>query len=685
MFSIATTVLFLCAAQDVADDSVNGVSYEPLETRGATLIRMNTLLNPEQVSWGDWYQCSPFPYTGHGDNDLASAHAPELELEKMARGVGPDLSATYEGKNGTQAGWTLLGPMANRRIDMHRSEDPELSDLVAGYLYTTIDSPAPQSVHYTFGSDDGCRLWLNGALLFEKDVPRGLNPREDEISLDLQQGINHLLVEVADGFGGWEFQILTKKPLGPTLEAKLNYLLDRDFPPTPMHAHYTAYTIPIPEGLVIEVGGMTVLPAGQPAIATRRGDVYLVDGAYATPPLNPSFELFAEGLHEPLGLEWREEEGQTALYTVQRGELTRLVDLDGDRRADRYEAFCDDWGVSGNYHEFAFGPKFDDEGNAWVTLNVGFCGSLGKSIVPWRGWALKITPAGELIPVCTGLRSPNGIGKWKDGEMFYVDNQGDYIATNRLSHLEQDSWHGHPAGLRWRDDMQSADSPPPPRKRASIWFPYKRMGQSTADIVLDTSGGAFGPFSEQFFVGDQMNASVIRVDMEKINGHYQGACFPFIDHLDSGVNRLAFAPDGSMFVGQTDRGWGSVGERSYGLQRIVWNGNVPFEVLHMTVHASGFDLEFTQDVDTASALDSASYKMASFTYEYHADYGAPEADRREVLVTGVKLLGPNKVRLQLSEMRLDSVQELTVTGVRSKTGATLVNPEAYYTLMELPN
>ena len=45
-----------------------------------------------------------------------------------------------------------------------------------------------------------------------------------------------------------------------------------------------------------------------------------------------------------------------AVYCVQRGELTRLIDTDGDDRADRYETVCDSWGVSGNYHEFAFGP-----------------------------------------------------------------------------------------------------------------------------------------------------------------------------------------------------------------------------------------------------------------------------------------------------------------------------------------
>lgn len=681
---LVLTLLTPGLSQAATTETVAGHPYVTLETRRATLDTFMDQLRPTSVRWGHWYQCGPFPYAGHGRDDLRTVHGPESQLPRMRAGENPDLTQEYTGKNDSLARWEPLGSVAGQRIDMHRYSDPGLSDNVAGYLYTTIESSAAQTMEYTMGSDDGCRFWLNGELLLDVDVPRGLNPEDDRLTLELKPGANHILIEVVDGQGGWEYQILTEQPMDPAVEAHLNFLLDRDFPPSRMREFYTAVTIPIPEDLVIEVGGLDVLPDGRPALSTRRGDVYIVDGTYDMPPLAPKFELFAEGLHEPLGLEWRDEEGVLALYAVQRGELTRMVDEDGDGRADLYEAFNDDWGVSGNYHEFAFGPKFDDEGNAWITLNVGFCGSLGKSVVPWRGWALKVTPQGELIPVCTGLRSPNGIGKWKDGSMFYVDNQGDYVATNRLTHLAQGSFHGHPAGLRWRDDIESADDPQPEMQRTSIWFPYKRMGQSIADIVLDDTQGAFGPFEDQFFCGDQMMASVMRADLEIVNGHYQGACFPFIERLDSGVNRMAFAPDGSMFVGQTDRGWGSIGERSYGLQRLVWNGVTPFEVRHMTVTQDGFELEFTLDVDVESATNPASYEFETFTYEYHSNYGAPESDRREVAVVRAELLGPRRVRLTLPELRAGYVHEMHATGVRDKQGQGLVHTNAYYTLMEIP-
>ena len=52
---------------------------------------------------------------------------------------------------------------------------------------------------------------------------------------------------------------------------------------------------------------------------------------------------------------------------MQRGELTRIVDTDNDGVADRFEKVCNSFGYSGNYHEFAYGPVRDSEGNFYVT------------------------------------------------------------------------------------------------------------------------------------------------------------------------------------------------------------------------------------------------------------------------------------------------------------------------------
>ena len=79
--------------------------------------------------------------------------------------------------------------------------------------------------------------------------------------------------------------------------------------------------------------------------------------------------------------------------------------------------------------------------------------------------------------------------------------------------------------------------------------------------------------------------------LENVDGELQGACVPFIDGkgLRKGNNRLAFAPDGSLWVGQASHGW--TGDD--GIQRIVYSGKPPMEVYSMSLTSKGFDLTFT--------------------------------------------------------------------------------------------
>ena len=51
------------------------------------------------------------------------------------------------------------------------------------------------------------------------------------------------------------------------------------------------------------------------------------------------------------------------------------------------------------------------------------------------------------------------------------------------------------------------------------------MGQSASGIICDQTDGKFGPFTGQLLVCDQTHSTVMRVDLEQVNGVYQGACF----------------------------------------------------------------------------------------------------------------------------------------------------------------
>jgi glucose/arabinose dehydrogenase len=184
--------------------------------------------------------------------------------------------------------------------------------------------------------------------------------------------------------------------------------------------YFRILKVSTPEGVIMEVGGVTMLPSGELAVSTRRGDVYIVENPTTA---RPYFRKFASGLHEILGLVYKD----GALYCAQRGELTKLIDKNMDGRADVYETVYS-WPVSGHYHEYSFGPKIAPDGSFFVSGNVAFGDEewwRGESRVPWRGWVMQIKPDGTMEPFATGMRSPCGLGMI-DGELFYTDNQGDW-------------------------------------------------------------------------------------------------------------------------------------------------------------------------------------------------------------------------------------------------------------------
>ncbi|HWB00545.1 MAG TPA: hypothetical protein VG713_18760, partial [Pirellulales bacterium] len=155
--------------------------------------------------------------------------------------------------------------------------------------------------------------------------------------------------------------------------------------------YYRLVKIPIPEGIVLEAGAMDWMPDGRLAVSTRRGEIYLVENVLHEPASGVQFKRFASGMHEVLGLAYRD----GSLYAAQRGELTRLTDTDGDGRADTFETVADGWDISGDYHEYTFGSHFDPHGDLWLTLCL--TGSF-SSPVKYRGWCLRYTKDGKLVP-----------------------------------------------------------------------------------------------------------------------------------------------------------------------------------------------------------------------------------------------------------------------------------------------
>lgn len=451
--------------------------------------------------------------------------------------------------------------------------------------------------------------------------------------------------------------------------------------------------------LALEVTGIVPLSDNRLAVTIRKGEIWTLHDVYAENPSKITYTRFASGLDEPLGLL---ADGQD-LLTVQRSELTRLRDTNRDNIADEYLTVASGWNVSGAYHGYAYGPARDRDGNFWVTLNLDL-GKLSDNDKPWRGWALRISPDGNTItPMAAGLRSPCGLGSNAAGDIFATDQQGNWIPTNTLLHLREGAFFGNPDGMApasspgspvapLTDGVDYAGKPFPealtflPQLRApAVWFPYNKIGQSRTGLILDDTGGKFGPFKGQFFVGEFTQSKIGRVFLEKIDGEYQGACFPFFEGFPAAVMSLAFGRDGSLFVGMTNRGWSSVGGGSYGLQRLVWSGNLPFEAAEMRAKPEGFELVFTKPVDPVTASDPNSYSIRSYTYRLHQNYGSDEILTQAVPIVAATVSEDRRtVLLTCSELRPFYVHELHYSGVCDENGGPPRHDRAYYTLNRIP-
>ena len=463
--------------------------------------------------------------------------------------------------------------------------------------------------------------------------------------------------------------------------------------------YYQIESIAIPENIVLEAGGIEQMPDGQVAVSTRRGDIFMVANLLDEVKGNETFSLWARGLHEVLGLAYAD----GWLYATQRPEVTRIKDSDGDGRADVFETVSDDWGVSGDYHEYAFGSRFDPQGNMWVVLCL--TGSF-KSNVPYRGWCVRVSKDGTMIPTASGIRSPGGIGLNAKGEAFYCDTQGPWNGTSSLKHLTAGSFQGHPGGFDWfkLDEVQDAlgqkhgepidgsrfheemDRLPHYRPPA-ILLPHGVVGNSASGIAPDISQGKFGPFEEQLFVSDQTHSVVNRCYLEKIDGYYQGACFPFLKGFGSGNVPLIQASDGSLLSGGTDRGWGARGGKRFALDRVTWNGKTPFEILEMRAKPDGFELEFTKKVNQKSVERLDSYEIETYTYIFQGKYGSPKVDETIPEILSAKMGKSGKtVRLKIKGLQRGHVHELRCNGVLSKNEElALLNDSAFYTLWNIPS
>jgi hypothetical protein len=285
--------------------------------------------------------------------------------------------------------------------------------------------------------------------------------------------------------------------------------------------------------------------------------------------------------------------------------------------------------------------------------------------------------------------------------MIYTESQGPWNGSCSLKVLKPGGFMGHPISYNWypyAPNMGPAPIEPNTpsrmeieRKRVkelvpyAVVFPFRKMGRSTSGFVVDNTGGKFGPFGGQIFIGDYTLSIVMRATMEEVNGVWQGACYPFREGLSTGILNCHFTPGGQLLTGGTNRGWPVRGSKSNILERLDWTGKTPFELLEINATPDGFDLHFTKAVDPKLAADTASYTLDTFTHIYQGGYGSPEVDQTTPTVKAATVSADGlAVHLTVDGLVKGHVHNFDIAPLKSASGESPLHRHAHYTLNEIP-
>jgi hypothetical protein len=390
---------------------------------------------------------------------------------------------------------------------------------------------------------------------------------------------------------------------------------------------------------------------------------------------SPQWQLYGSGLNQPLGIAMHD----GRLFVAQRPEVTELIAHDARRGADEYRSVTGGpWPLGDGYHEYLFGIAVGDDRRLYIGLNCGYFWPYGGATRRGRfkGSFLRIDPAGRVEEFARGARVPNGLCRGPGGDVFFCDNQGDWIPVCKLAALRKGRFYGHPESER---DVL----PPgrPPDGEAACWLPYEHC-RSASGPVYDDTGGRFGPFAGQFFLGDVgygANKGMLRVALEKVGGEYQGACFRFLDDEPLGVQHLAFGPDGQMLASCL----------TSGLVRVRFGGQTPLEIHHISIRpgGKGVVVHFTRPLAADLSVTAADFQARRWHYRYSRDYGSPKMQEREVAITRAELAADRRsvtLSLPVESYPGGMVYYLRAGPLRADGGAVLAHREAWYTVQRVP-
>ena len=157
-----------------------------------------------------WRLIGPFANTdGKG---LETVYPPEERI---------DFGASYPGLEGEarwqETKWRLPPAGADPAVFINLEPRFRPKDRAIAYAVTHIIADEEKDAVFSIGTDDGCKVWLNGQLILEHPAPRPPAPGQDQVPVTLHKGRNTVMMKVTNEGGQWGLYLQVTDKAGKPL------------------------------------------------------------------------------------------------------------------------------------------------------------------------------------------------------------------------------------------------------------------------------------------------------------------------------------------------------------------------------------------------------------------------------------------------------------------------------------
>jgi cytochrome c len=369
------------------------------------------------------------------------------------------------------------------------------------------------------------------------------------------------------------------------------------------------------------------------------------------------------------------------IYISDRHDFYRLTD--NENFSDSREKVID-WPFGLIWHHWGFSPVYW-EGKFYVGLSGsivpgGPSTTFAKADEAGSLWEFDLDGNAEII--ASGFRQPNGLGMDPYGRIFTTTEQGSWIPSGGLTHIQKGFSYGHR-----HDPLTEIDQWP--YKPYSVYIIYGEDGAARSPGTPRYIHS--GPYEGHWLYGDNNHQGIMRVFMEKVNGELQGAVFHFSHGTGmAAINRIEWGPDGALYMGclgEVAGNWPNAGSR-YPMYKLIPTDQTTFDMFAIRSRNNGMEIEFTEPVDQ-SQQGSWNFEVQQWGYWRQIDYGCCRSSTEGRTVNSVQVSDDGtRVFLQIDGLQptgddQDRIVMIRVNGMQAASGTSLWNNIGWYSLHDI--